>query len=97
MLAHGSRKDLPVALVHRGTVGQQQTIVGTLENIAERPSAEGFGAPAVAIFGDVVSLRKDLNWFENRPLFVKRIVVTRTRKQASGLSSQCRALGAYVF
>src|SRR5213595_3277870 len=97
MLAHGSRKDLPVALVHRGTVGQQKTIVGTLENIAERASAAGFEATAVAIFGDVVSLRKDLNWFEKRPLFGKRIVVTRTRKQASGLSSQLRALGADVI
>jgi uroporphyrinogen III methyltransferase/synthase len=97
MLGHGSRKDLPVALVQRGTVGQQKTIVGTLEDIAERASAAGFDAPAVAIFGDVVSLRKDLNWFENRPLFGKRIVVTRTRKQASGLSSQLRALGADVI
>src|SRR5204862_4505151 len=50
-----------------------------------------------AIFGNVVSLRKDLNWFENRPLFGKRIVVTRTRKQASGLSSQLRELGADVI
>ena len=97
MLAHGSRTNLPVALVRLGTVGQQKTIVGTLENIAERASAAGFEAPAVAIFGDVVSLRKDFNWFENRSLFGKRIVVTRTRKQASGLSSQLRALGADVI
>src|SRR5216110_2423291 len=97
MLAHGSRTNLPVALIRLGTVGQQKTIVGTLENIAERASAAGFEAPAVAIFGNVVSLRKDLNWFENRPLFGKRIVVTRTRKQASGLSSQLRALGADVI
>ena len=85
------------ALIRLGTVGQQKTIVGTLENIAERASAAGFEAPAVVIFGNVVSLRKDLNWFENRPLFGKRIVVTRTRKQASGLSSQLRALGADVI
>src|SRR5881398_3422037 len=97
MLAHGSRTNLPVALIRLGTVGQQKTIVGTLENIAERASAAGFEAPAVAIFGNVVSLRKDLNWFENRPLFGKRIVVTRTRKQTSGLSSQLRALGADVI
>src|SRR6266403_4316023 len=97
MLSHGSRTNLPVALVRLGTVGQQKTVVGTLENIAERASAEGFEAPAVAIFGDVVSLRKNLHWFENRPLFGKRIVVTRTRKQASGLSSQLRALGADVI
>src|SRR4029079_13862430 len=97
MLAYGSRKDLPAALLHRRTLGQQKTIVGTLENIAERARAAGFEAPAVAIFGNVVSLRKDLNWFENGPLFGKRIVVTRTRKQAGGLSSQLRALGADVI
>src|SRR6266403_3870932 len=97
MQSHGSRTNLPVALVRLGTVGQQKTIVGTLENIAERASIAGFEAPAVAIFGDVVSLRKNLHWFENRPLFGKRIVVTRTRKQASGLSSQLRALGADVI
>src|SRR5437763_366216 len=92
-----SGKKLPVALIRLGTGGQQRTIVGTLENIAERASAAGFEAPAVAIFGDVVSLRKDLNWFEKRPLFGKRIVVTRTRKQASELSSELRALGADVI
>src|SRR5256714_14761183 len=97
MLEHGSRKNLPVALVRLGTLGHQKTIVGTLENIAARARAAGFERPAVAIFGDVVSLRKDLNWFEKRPLFGKRIVVTRTRKQASGLSSQLRALGADVL
>src|SRR5438132_577601 len=97
MLAHGTRKNLPVALVRLGTLGLQRTIVGTLENIAERASSGAFGAQAVAIFGDVGSWRKDRHWFEKRPLFGKRIVVTRTRKQASGLSSQLRALGADVI
>src|SRR5437764_7013328 len=63
MLSHGSRTNLPVALVRLGTVGQQKTIDGTLENIAERASAAGFEPPAVPILGNVVSLRKDLNWF----------------------------------
>jgi len=97
MLERGSRRDLPVALVRLGTTGQQRTIVGVLENIAERAREMEFEAPAVAIFGDVVSLRKNLSWFENRPLFGKRIVVTRTRKQAGALSSQLRALGADVL
>src|SRR5205823_2047087 len=57
----------------------------------------GFEAPAVTVFGDVVVLRKDLNWYEQRPLSGKRIVVTRTRKQAGTLTSQLRALGADVF
>src|SRR5437762_7343823 len=65
MLAHGSLTNLPVALIRLGTVGQQQTIVGSLENIAGRASRAGLGGPAVVIFGNVVSLREDLNWFEN--------------------------------
>ena len=63
MLAHGARKDLPVALIRLGTVGGQRTLVGNVENIAERAKDAGIDAPAVAIFGDVVSLRKNLSWF----------------------------------
>src|SRR5437868_8383556 len=97
MLARGSRPDLPVALVHWGTTARQKTIVGTLATIAGRVQASGFEAPAIAIFGDVVLLRNELSWFEDRPLFGKRIVVTRTRRQAGILSSELRALGADVI
>ena len=97
MIANGVRPDLPVALVRWATTGRQQTLVGTLESIAQRAVEAEFEAPAVAIFGNVVSLRKDLNWYEQRPLAGKRIVVTRTRKQAGALTSQLRALGADVI
>jgi uroporphyrinogen III methyltransferase/synthase len=97
MIANGVRRDLPVALVRWATTGRQETLTGTLENIAKRVVEAEFEAPAVAVFGDVVSLRKDLNWYERRPLSGKRIVVTRTRKQAGALTSQLRALGADVF
>jgi uroporphyrinogen III methyltransferase / synthase len=91
------RKDLPVALIRWATTGRQETLVGTLDNIAERVTAEGFAAPAMAVFGDVVSLRDELNWFEDRPLSGKRIVVTRTRTQAGVLTEQLRDLGADVI
>jgi uroporphyrinogen III methyltransferase/synthase len=97
LLAHGAPATLPVALVRWGTTGQQRTLTGTLENIAQRVAETGFQAPAVAVFGEVVPLREKLNWFETRPLFGKRIVVTRTRKQAGGLSASLRTLGADVF
>jgi len=97
MMANGVRGDLPVALVRWATTGRQETLTGTLENIAKRVAETGFEAPAVAVFGDVVTLRKDLNWYERRPLSGKRIVVTRTRKQAGALTAQLRALGADVF
>jgi uroporphyrinogen III methyltransferase / synthase len=97
MQANGVRPDLPVALVHWATTGKQQTLIGTLENIEQRAAETDFEAPAVAVFGDVVNLRKDLKWYEDRPLSGKRIVVTRTRKQAGALTSQLRALGADVI
>src|SRR6266702_6063724 len=96
MLKQGVREDLPVALVRWATTGRQETLTGTLQDIAQRAIASGFEAPAVAVFGEVVALRASLNWYENRPLSGKRIVVTRTRKQASALSNKLRALGAQV-
>jgi uroporphyrinogen III methyltransferase / synthase len=97
MLANGMRGDLPVALIRWATTGRQKTLVGRLENIAELVAEKEFAAPAVAVFGDVVTLRDQLNWFEDRPLSGKRIVVTRSRAQASVLSEQLRALGADVI
>lgn len=97
MLKQGMRSDLPVALVRYATTGQQETLTGTLSDIAQKAVANDFKSPAVAVFGDVVALRDGLNWYEKRPLLGKRIVVTRTRKQASALSNKLRALGAYVI
>ncbi len=97
LIKHGARGDLPVALVRWGTTGRQQTLTGTLADIFAKVEVASFKAPAVAIFGEVVKLRESLNWFETRPLFGKRIVVTRTRKQAGVLSSRLRELGADVL
>jgi uroporphyrinogen III methyltransferase/synthase len=97
MISNGVRKDLPVALIRWATTERQQTLVGTLENIARKVAERGFEAPAVAVFGEVVNLRLELNWFEDRPLSGKRIVVTRTRKQAGALTDQLRGLGADVI
>ena len=97
LMEHGAAADMPVALVRWGTTGRQQTLRGTLGDIAARVEETGFKAPAVAVFGGVVGLRNSLNWFESRPLFGKRIVVTRTRKQAGALTSALRRLGADVL
>ena len=61
MLKHGVRGDMPVALVRWATTGQQETLTGTLSDIAQKVAAKKFEAPAVAVFGDVVSLRDTLN------------------------------------
>ncbi|MBE7211489.1 MAG: uroporphyrinogen-III C-methyltransferase, partial [Gluconacetobacter diazotrophicus] len=90
----GADAATPIALVRWATTGRHQTLTGTLADIAARAAEARFEAPAVAVIGEVVRLREQLNWFESRPLFGKRIVVTRTRKQAGGLSRRLRALGA---
>ncbi|MEY2545250.1 MAG: uroporphyrinogen methyltransferase / synthase [Verrucomicrobiota bacterium] len=97
MMSRGVRRDLPVALVRWATTGRQETLVGTLETIAKKVVDLAFEPPAVAVFGDVVSLRDELKWREDQPLSGKRIVVTRSRKQASELSDQLRSLGADVI
>ena len=97
MMEKGENPDLPVALVRWATTGRQETLTGKLADIGKRVREAGFGAPAVAVFGEVVRLRKQLNWHEKRPLSGKRIVVTRTRKQAGVLSAKLRELGADVI
>lgn len=97
LIAHGMAADTPVALVRWGTTGRQQSIEGTLANIANVVEKAKFTAPAVTIIGGVVKLRGKLNWFESRPLFGKRVVVTRTREQASELAHQLAELGADVL
>ncbi len=97
LIKHGASADTPVALVRWATRGNQQTLVGTLGTIAEQVKVSGFKAPAVCVIGDVVKERENINWFEDRPLFGKRIVVTRTRHQAGGLTKQLSKLGADVI
>src|SRR3954468_23929163 len=97
LVSHGMPGETPVGMVRWGTTGQQKTIQGTLKSIAEVAAQNDFTAPAITIIGDVVKLREKLNWFERRPLFGQRIVVTRTREQASQLSKQLSDLGAEVL
>lgn len=92
----GADPKTPIALSRWATTGSQRTIVGTLEDIADIAEKADFKSPAVAIVGDVVRERERINWFETRPLFGKRIVVTRTRKQAGELSKEIAELGADV-
>ena len=72
----------------------QQTVSGTLADIVGKVQAAGLRPPAVTIVGPVAGLRDQLRWFEDRPLFGQRVLVTRTRQQASVLSARLRSLGA---
>jgi uroporphyrinogen III methyltransferase/synthase len=93
----GMDSSTPVALVRWASTPRQETLTGTLATIAGLAEERGFKAPAVAVFGDVVRLKETLDWFENRPLFGKRIAVTRTRGQAGGLLAALRSLGADAY
>jgi uroporphyrinogen III methyltransferase/synthase len=97
LIEEGASPQTPVALVRWGTTPRQESLEGTLSTIAAQVEEKGFKAPAITIIGDVVKLRRELNWFEARPLFGRRIVVTRTREQASGLSILLARLGADVL
>jgi uroporphyrinogen III methyltransferase/synthase len=94
LVAHGMHPDTPVALIRWGTTPQQQTVTGTLSTIEEQVKVAGLKAPAIIVVGHVVSLRKTMKWFENRPLLGKRIVITRAREQASDLVNHLTDLGA---
>ncbi len=97
LLAHGADPETPVAMVRWGTLGRQRTIQGPLKDIGRIAAEADFRPPAVTVFGGVVEMRRKLNWYESRPLFGKRIVVTRTRKQAGALTAALRELGADVL
>jgi uroporphyrinogen III methyltransferase / synthase len=94
LLQNGRPASTPAALVRWGTTTRQQTVTGTLENIDARAKAAGIKAPAIIVVGEVVTLRDTLQWFEQRPLLGKRIVVTRARAQASDLIGRLSLLGA---
>lgn len=94
LVQHGMPADTPIALVRWGTTPHQITVSGTLETIVEQVEAAGLKAPAIIVVGKVVNLRNSLSWFEKRPLFGKRIVVTRARKQSSDLVKHLSDLGA---
>lgn len=94
LIDHGRPADTPVALVRWGTTPRQQTVTGTLDDIVEKVRAAKLKAPAIIVVGGVVSLREEMQWFEQRPLLGKRIIVTRARQQASALVDALSGLGA---
>ena len=94
LIKEGMPSSTPVALIHWGTESHQHTVTGTLENIVGRGREAGLSSPVVAVIGPVVELRDRVGWFDNRPLFGKKVLVTRSRTQASVLSRMLEAEGA---
>jgi uroporphyrinogen III methyltransferase/synthase len=97
LLDHGVSPDTAVALVYHGTLPQQRTVTGTLAELFEATTIEPSPEPALLIAGEVAGLRDHLRWFDERPLFGKRIVVTRSPEQARELAEKLETLGAQAL
>ncbi len=97
LIAGGRSPDTPAAVVRWASLNRQRTCRAPLGELADKVAAEGLGAPAVVIVGDVVTAGEGLDWFESRPLFGRRVVVTRNRAQAGELRGQLEDLGAEVL
>jgi uroporphyrinogen III methyltransferase/synthase len=94
LIAHGRNKNTACALIQWGTLPQQRTVAGTLATIALKAAAAKITPPAILVVGDVVSLRRDFNWFEKQPLFGKRVLITLPTEDNSRLSGALESLGA---
>ena len=93
----GMPASTPAAAIEWGTYSRQRTVTATLATLAERLRSAGIGAPAITVIGPVVALRERIAWFDRRPLFGLRIVVTRASAQAAALTARLIALGAEVL
>lgn len=100
LVDNGRATDTPAAVIRWGTKPEQRTLVTTLGSAAEDVKRNGIKPPAIFIVGDVVKLRDELAWFdalENRPLFGKTVLVTRSRPQASKMTEKLETMGARVI
>ncbi len=94
LIREGKPADTPVAVIRWGSTPRQRVVTSTLADIVQRVEEARLGPPSIILVGEVVRLREKLNWFEIKPLFGKRILVTRTREQASQLVELLEDLGA---
>ncbi|WP_068615732.1 uroporphyrinogen-III C-methyltransferase [Paenibacillus tuaregi] len=97
LVKYGRSPDTPVALIRWGTRAEQATLIGTLADIEEKVLESGFKPPAVIVVGEVVLQRDQLKWAEALPLFGTRVLVTRSRAQASRLVEQIQDLGGEPY
>lgn len=97
LLKHGRSPNTPVAIIRWGTLPEQETIIGTLNEIVDKAEKKGIRPPAIIVVGEVVRLREKLNWWEKKPLFGKKILITRTQEQASEMAKMLRTLGAKCY
>jgi uroporphyrinogen III methyltransferase/synthase len=97
LIKHGKPLDTPVAVISKGTTSAQKKVVGTLSDIGNKVREEKLLPPSIIIMGEVVTLHDKLDWFFKKPLSGKRVLVTRSRSQASMLAEKIEDLGGEVY
>ena len=91
LIKYGKNPETPIGIIERGCEARQNTTIGILENIMTK--AQGIKPPAIIIIGEVVEKRELYKWFEDKPLFGKKIVVTREAREGYKFGSQIERLG----
>jgi len=97
LIKGGMSADIPAAAIQWGTHPKQRTVVATLGTLPAKAAEQNISAPVITVIGWSVLLRDELSWFERRPLFGKRVVVTRASQQAPALTQKLLDLGADVI
>ncbi len=97
LLDGGMSADTPAIFIQWGTTSQQRSVHGTVRELPDRVEKAGLGAPAIVVIGSTVNLREKLSWYETRPLFGKRVAITRARGQSGRLNRLFRQAGAAVL
>lgn len=93
LVRHGRDADEPAALIAHGTLPHQRTVYGTLGDIVGKVDQSGVRFPGIFVAGRAVGLREHLRWFDAKPLFGRRILVTRPREQAAEMTELIETLG----
>lgn len=96
LIEHGKASDTPTAVVHLASTGAQRTVTARLADLPEAVEKAGLKSPSIVLIGEVVELRRQLAWFEHRPLFGKTVLVTRPKGQAGEFAQRLEELGAIV-
>ena len=96
LINNGKDPKTPAAVIQWGTYDRQRVVVGNLSDLPERMQQANIGSPSIIVIGDVVNCRFDMAWYDQRPLFGKRILVTRSAQQQGRLAKLLKEAGASV-